>query len=224
MTKEGEDCMPDAFIYDHVRTPRGRGKVDGSLHEVTALNLASQALGAIKSRNNLDTTMVDDVVMGVVDPVGEAAADIARTAALVAGYGDSVPGVQINRFCASGLDAVNFAAAQIMAGQQDMAVGGGVESMSRVGIGAAGGAWSIDPSIAVAHYFMPQGISADLIATKYGFSRDDVDAYAVESQKRAAAAWSEGRFAKSVMAVKDPNGLTILDKDEHMRPDTTMPS
>ena len=216
--------MPDAFIYDHVRTPRGRGKADGALHEVTALNLAAQALGAIKSRNDLDTALVDDVVLGVVDPVGEAAADIARTAALVAGYGDSVPGVQINRFCASGLDAVNFAAAQIMAGQQDMAVGGGVESMSRVGIGAAGGAWSIDPSIAVAHYFMPQGISADLIATKYGFSRDDVDAYAVESQKRAAAAWDEGRFNRSVMAVKDVNGLTILAKDEHMRPGTTMQS
>jgi acetyl-CoA C-acetyltransferase len=216
--------MPDAFIYDHVRTPRGRGKVDGALHEVTALNLASQALGAIKSRNNLDTTLVDDVVMGVVDPVGEAAADIARTAALVAGYGDTVAGVQINRFCASGLDAVNFAAAQIMSGQQALAVGGGVESMSRVGIGSAGGAWSVDPSIAVAHYFLPQGVSADLIATKYGFSRDDVDAYAVESQKRAAAAWDDGRFSRSVVPVKDVNGLTILAKDEHMRPGTSMQS
>jgi acetyl-CoA C-acetyltransferase len=216
--------MPDAFIYDHVRTPRGRGKVDGSLHEVTALNLASQALRAIKDRNHLDTALVDDVVMGVVDPVGEAAADIARTAALVAGYGNEVPGVQINRFCASGLDAVNFAAAQIMSGQQNMAVGGGVESMSRVGIGAAGGAWAVDPSIAVAHYFLPQGISADLIATKYGFSRDDVDAYAVESQKRAAAAWDDGRFNHSVVAVTDVNGLTILAKDEHMRPETTMQS
>ena len=216
--------MPDAFIYDHVRTPRGRGKVDGALHEVTALNLASQALGAIKSRNNLDTTLLDDVVMGVVDPVGEAAADIARTAALVAGYGDSVAGVQVNRFCASGLDAVNFAAAQIMSGQQKLAVGGGVESMSRVGIGSAGGAWSVDPSIAVAHYFLPQGVSADLIATKYGFSRDDVDAYAVESQKRAAAAWDDGRFSRSVVPVKDVNGLTILAKDEHMRPGTTMQS
>jgi acetyl-CoA C-acetyltransferase len=216
--------MADAFIYDHVRTPRGRGKVDGALHEVTALNLASQALGAIKSRNELDTTLVDDVVMGVVDPVGEAAADIARTAALVAGYGDTVAGVQINRFCASGLDAVNFAAAQIMSGQQKLAVGGGVESMSRVGIGSAGGAWSVDPSIAVAHYFLPQGVSADLIATKYGFSRDDVDAYAVESQKRAATAWEDGRFSRSVVPVKDINGLTILAKDEHMRPGTTMQS
>jgi acetyl-CoA C-acetyltransferase len=216
--------MPDAFIYDHVRTPRGRGKTDGSLHEVTALNLASQALGAIKDRNNLDPALVDDVVLGCVDPVGEAGADIARTSALVAGYGDGVPGVQLNRFCASGLDAVNFAAAQIMSGQQDMAIGGGVESMSRVGIGASGGAWAVDPTIAVAHYFMPQGISADLIATKYGFSRDDVDAYAVESQKRAAKAWGEGRFNRSVMKIKDVNGLTILDKDEHMRPDTTMQS
>ncbi len=216
--------MTDAFIYDHVRTPRGRGKVDGSLHEVTALNLASQALRAIKDRNRLDTALVDDVVMGVVDPVGEAAADIARTAALVADYGNEVPGVQINRFCASGLDAVNFAAAQIMSGQQQMAVGGGVELMSRVGIGSAGGAWAVDPSIAVAHYFLPQGISADLIATKYGFSRDDVDAYAVESQKRAAAAWDDGRFDRSVVPVKDVNGLTILAKDEHMRPGTTMQS
>jgi acetyl-CoA C-acetyltransferase len=216
--------MADAFIYDHVRTPRGRGKADGSLHEVTALNLAAQALGAIKDRNKLDPSVVDDVVMGCVDPVGEAGGDIARAAALVAGFGDSVPGIQINRFCASGLDAVNFAAAEIMSGQHEMAIGGGVESMSRVGIGAAGGAWPVDPSIAVATYFLPQGISADLIATKYGFSRDDVDSYAVESQKRAAKSWEEGRFKNSVMAVKDVNGLTILAKDEHMRPTTTMQS
>jgi acetyl-CoA C-acetyltransferase len=216
--------MTDAFIYDHVRTPRGRGKADGALHEVTALNLAAQALGEVKRRNDLDPLLVDDVVMGVVDPVGEAGADIARTAALVAGYGDGVPGVQINRFCASGLDAVNFAAAQVMAGQQDMAIGGGAESMSRVGIGAAGGAWAMDPTIAVPHYFLPQGVSADLIATRYGFSRADVDAYAVESQQRAAKAWEEGRFKKSVMAVKDVNGITLLAKDEHMRPSTTMQS
>src|SRR5581483_11101314 len=216
--------MPDAFIYDHVRTPRGRGKVDGSLHEVTALNLAAQALGAIKDRNKLDPAKVDDVVLGCVDPVGEAGGDIARVAALVAGYGTGVPGVQINRFCASGLDAVNFAAAEIMSGQHEMTVGGGVESMSRVGIGASGGAWPVDPSIAIMSYFLPQGVSADLIATKYGFSRDDVDAYAVESQKRAAAAWDEGRFKRSVMPVKDVNGLTILAKDEHMRPTTTMQS
>ena len=216
--------MAEAFIYDHVRTPRGRGKADGALHEVTALNLAAQALGAIKSRNELDPTLVDDVVLGCVDPVGEAGGNIARSAALVADYGDSVAGLQINRFCASGLDAVNFASAQIMAGQQEMAIGGGVESMSRVGIGAAGGAWQTDPSIAIKSYFMPQGISADLIATRYGFSRDDVDAFAVESQKRAAHAWEEGRFRQSVTPVKDPNGLTILAKDEHMRPTTTMQS
>ncbi len=216
--------MPDAFIYDAVRTPRGRGKADGALHEVTAVNLATQALKAVKDRNNLDPAQLDDVVMGCVDPVGEAGGDIARVAALMAGFGDSVPGIQINRFCASGLDAVNFAAAEIMSGQHEMTIGGGVESMSRVGIGASGGAWAMDPSIAVAHYFMPQGISADLIATKYGFSRDDVDAFAVESQTRAAKAWDDGRFKNSVVAVKDVNGLTILDKDEHMRPSTTMQS
>jgi len=216
--------MPDAFIYDHVRTPRGRGKADGALHEVTALNLATQALAAVKERNKLDPAFVDDMVLGCVDSIGEAGGDIARVAALTAGYGDGVPGIQINRFCASGLDAVNFAAAEIMSGQHDMTIGGGVESMSRIGIGAAGGAWPMDPAIALKSYFMPQGISADLIATKYGFSRDDVDAYAVESQRRAAAAWNEGRFARSVISVKDVNGLTILAKDEHMRPSTTMQS
>src|SRR5690349_14693011 len=216
--------MTDAFIYDAVRTPRGRGKADGSLHEVTALNLASQALAAVKQRNKLDPLLVDDVVLGCVDPVGEAGGDIARVSAIMAGFGDEVPGVQLNRFCASGLDAVNFAAAQIMAGQHEMAIGGGVESMSRVGIGASGGAWPVDPAIAIKSYFMPQGISADLIATKYGFSRDDVDAYAVESQKRAGAAWDEGRFKGSVVPVKDVNGITILAKDEHMRPTTTMQS
>ena len=216
--------MTDAFIYDHVRTPRGRGKIDGALHEVTTLNLATQALAALKDRNSLDPDLVDDVVMGCVDPVGEAGGDIARVAAICAGYGNGVPGVQINRFCASGLDAVNFAAAEVMSGQHDMAVGGGVESMSRVGIGASGGAWPVDPAIALRSYFLPQGISADLIATKYGFSRDDVDAYAVESQRRTATAWDERRFAKSVIPVKDPNGITILAKDEHMRPSTTMQS
>jgi acetyl-CoA C-acetyltransferase len=216
--------MLDAFIYDHVRTPRGRGKADGALHEVTALNLAAQALAAVRERNKLDPALLDDVVLGCVDPVGEAGGDIARVAALTAGYGNGVPGVQINRFCASGLDAINFAAAEIMSGQHDMTIGGGVESMSRVGIGAAGGAWPMDPAIALKSYFMPQGISADLIATKYGFSRDDVDAHAVESQKRAATAWNEGRFARSVVSVKDVNGLTLLAKDEHMRPGTTMQS
>jgi acetyl-CoA C-acetyltransferase len=214
--------MADAFIYDAIRTPRGRGKADGSLHEVTALNLAAQTLAAVKDRNKLDPALIDDVVLGCVDPVGEAGGDIARAAALVAGFGDEVPGIQINRFCASGLDAVNFAAAEVMSGQHEMTIGGGAESMSRVGIGASGGAWPVDPSIAVTTYFLPQGISADLIATKYGFSRDDVDAYAVESQKRAAKAWDEGRFTNSIVPVKDVNGLTILAKDEHMRPGTTM--
>jgi acetyl-CoA C-acetyltransferase len=214
--------MSEAFIYDHVRTPRGRGKVDGSLHEVSSLQLAVTALSAIKRRNRVDPGTIDDVILGCVDPVGEAGGDIARASALAAGYGNQVPGIQINRFCASGLDAVNFAAAQIMAGQHDMVIGGGVESMSRVGIGAAGGAWPVDPSIAIASYFMPQGISADLIATKYGFNRDDVDTYAVESQRRSAQAWVERRFRNSIVPVRDVNGLTILDHDEHMRPQTDM--
>jgi len=216
--------MTDAFIYDHVRTPRGRGKADGALHEVTALELARQALVGVKVRNKLDPMLVEDVVLGCVDPVGEAGGDIARAAALAADYGDEVPGIQINRFCASGLEAVNFAAAQVMAGAKDIVIGGGVESMSRVGIGASGGAWPVDPSIAIKSYFMPQGISADLLATKYGFSRDDVDQYAVESQKRAAKAWTEGRFKRSVLTVTDVNKLPILDRDEHMRPTTDMQS
>ena len=216
--------MTDAFIYDHLRTPRGRGKADGALHEVTSLELATQALRALRDRNGLDTRLVDDVVLGCVDPVGEAGGDIARAAALNADYGAHVPGMQINRFCASGLDAVNFAAAEVMSGQHDMAVGGGVESMSRIGIGASGGAWPMDPHIALKSYFMPQGVSADLIATKYGFNRDEVDAYAVESQQRAARAWENGYFARSVVPVTDINGLTILDRDEHMRPGTTMQS
>src|SRR3954462_5786079 len=204
--------MADAFIYDAIRTPRGRGKADGALHEVTALSLAAQALRSIKDRNELDPALLDDVVLGCVDPVGEAGGDIARAAALVAGIGDGVPGVPIKRFCASGLGAVNFAAAEIMSGTHDMTIGGGVESLSRVGIGASGGAWPVDPTIAVESYFVPQGISADLIATKYGFSRADVDAYAVESQKRTAAAWDEGRFARAVITVRDVNGLPILAK------------
>jgi acetyl-CoA C-acetyltransferase len=216
--------MADAFIYDHVRTPRGRGKPDGALHEVSTLNLATHVLKSVRDRNELDTSLVDDVVMGCVDPVGEAGSDIARAAVINADYPDSVAGIQVNRFCASGLDAVNLAAAEIMSGQHDMTVGGGVESMSRVGMGASGGAWPMDPQIAIKSYFLPQGISADLIATRYGFSRDDVDAYAVESQKRAAAAWDEGRFNNSVVPVKDVNGITVLAKDEHMRPSTTMQS
>jgi acetyl-CoA C-acetyltransferase len=216
--------MAEAYIYDHARTPRGRGKPDGALHEVTALALAAAPLSALKQRNHLDPALVDDVVLGCVDPVGEAGGNIGRAAALVAGYGIGVPGLQINRFCASGLDAINFASAQIMAGQQQMALAGGAESMSRVGLGASGGAWACDPAIAIPAYFMPQGISADLIATKYGFSRADVDAYAVESQKRAAQAWQEGRFKTSVEPIKDLNGITILDRDEHMRPETSIKS
>ena len=216
--------MTEAFIYDHVRTPRGRGKIDGSLHEVTSVELARQALVAIKERNKLDPKLVEDVVLGCVDPVGEAGGDIARAAAIAADYGKEVPGIQINRFCASGLEAVNFAAAQVMSGMKEMTIGGGVESMSRVGIGASGGAWPVDPSVAIKSYFMPQGVSADLIATKYGISRDEVDAYAVQSQKRAAKAWDEGRFKKSVVPVTDVNGLPLLAKDEHMRPQTDMQS
>ncbi len=216
--------MADCFIYDAVRTPRGRGKKDGSLHEVTALELATQSLRAIRDRNHLDTAELDDVILGCVDPVGEQGADIARAAVLKAGYAETVPGVQINRFCASGLEACNMAAGGIMSGQSDLAIGGGVEAMSRVAIGSSGGAWPEDPSIAVPAYFVPQGISADLIATLDGFSRDDVDAFAVESQKRAANAWNKGYFKQSVVPVKDALGLTILDRDEHMRPDTTMQS
>lgn len=216
--------MTDCYIYDAVRTPRGRGKKDGALHEVTALELATQTLQAIRDRNNLDTAQLDDVILGCVDPVGEQGADIARAAVLKAGFAQNVPGMQINRFCASGLDACNLAAGGIMAGQTELAIAGGVEAMSRVPIGSSGGAWPEDPSIAIPAYFVPQGVSADLIATLDGFSRDDVDAYAVESQKRAAQAWNAGHFARSVIAVKDAVGQTILAKDEHMRPETTMQS
>src|SRR6185436_120965 len=221
---QGGRYMADCFIYDAVRTPRGRGKKDGALHEVTAVELATQALKAVRDRNQLDTAELDDVILGCVDPVGEQGADIARAAVLKAGYEQNVPGVQINRFCASGLEACNMAAGQIMAGQSDLAIGGGVEAMSRVPIGSSGGAWPEDPSIAIPAYFVPQGISADLIATVDGFSRDDVDAFAVDSQKRAANAWSKGYFKNSVIQIKDATGQTILDRDEHMRPETTMQS
>jgi len=214
--------MADAFIYDAVRTPRGRGKKDGSLHEVPTPRLAAKVLDALRARNGLDTKKVDDVILGCVDPVYEAGGDIARAAVFEAGYATEAPGMQINRFCASGLDAVNFGAAKIAQGADDIVIAGGVESMSRVGMGASGGAWYMDPSVNIPAYFMPQGVSADLIATKYGFSRDDVDAYAVESQKRAGESWDKGHFAKSVIPVTDQNGLTILDTDEHMRPGTDM--
>ena len=216
--------MAEAYIYDAVRTPRGKGKKDGSLHEITALSLATQVLEGIRDRNGLDTSLVDDVIMGCVMPVGEQGGDIARAAVLGADYDQVTSGVQVNRFCASGLEACNMAAAKVVSGEAEMAIGGGVESMSRVPMGADGGAWAVDPSAAFKHYFVPQGISADLIATLYGFSRDDVDAYSVESQKRAAAAWAEGRFKRSILPVKDQLGLPILDHDEHMRPSTTMQS
>jgi len=214
--------MTDVFIYDHVRTPRGRGKKDGALHEVPSVRLAAKVLEAVRDRNGLDTGKVDDIVMGCVDPVMDAGAVIPKAAAFEAGYSTKAPGMQISRFCASGLDAVNFGAAKIAQGADDIVVAGGVESMSRIGLGMSGGAWFMDPSVNFPAYFMPQGVSADLIATKYGFSRDDVDAYAVESQKRAAHAWESGYFAKSVIPVRDINGLVILDRDEHMRPGTDM--
>ncbi|PLX57539.1 MAG: acetyl-CoA acetyltransferase [Chromatiales bacterium] len=213
--------MTEAYIYDHVRTPRGKGKADGSLHEVTPVELASQTLRALRDRNELDTSIVDDVVLGCVAPVGEQGADIARIAALNADFAESVPGTQINRFCASGLEAVNMAAAQVMSGQSDMVIGGGVEAMSRVPMGSDGGAWPTDPQVAQKLYFVPQGISADLIATKFGFSREDLDEYAAESQRRAANAWEEGRFRKSVVPVKDVIGQVLLEHDEIVRPGTT---
>ena len=216
--------MRDAYIFDAVRTPRGKGKKDGSLHEITGLSLATQQLEAIRDRNGLDTSKVDDVILGCVTPIGELGADIARTAVLNADYAQTTAGVQINRFCASGLEAVNMAAAKVISGEADLAIGGGVEVMSRVPMGSDGGAWPTDPSSAFKTYFAPQGVSADLIATLYGFSRADVDAYAVESQRRAAQSWKDGRFKNSVVPVKDQLGLTILDHDEHMRPETTLQS
>jgi len=216
--------MTDAFIYDHVRSPRGRGRPNGSLHGVTPTNLASQVLAAQRDRIGLDTAILDDVVLGCVMPVGEQGSDIARVAALAAGYAERVPGKQLNRFCASGLEAVNTAAAQIMSGQSDAVIGGGVESMSRVPMGSDGGAWATDPQVAYNLYFAPQGIGADLIATKYGFSRQDLDSYALESQKRAAHAWQNSYFSKSIAPIRNHVGETLLVHDEHMRPDSTLES
>jgi len=216
--------MAEALIYDAVRTPRGKGRKDGKLHEITPVSLATQVLQAVRDRTGIDTADVDDVVLGCVAPVGEQGSDIARTAVLNADYAETTAGVQINRFCASGLEAVNMAAAKVISGEAMFAIGGGVESMSRVPMGADGGAWPMDPAVAYKTYFMPQGIGADLIATKYGFSRADVDAYAVESQKRAARAWEEGRFRNSVIGVRDVIGEIVLDHDEHMRPSTDMQS
>lgn len=214
--------MTEAFIYDHVRSPRGRGRANGSLHGITPMNLSSQVLAALRDRNELDTSLLDDVVLGCVAPVGEQGSNIARVAALSAGFAESVPGKQINRFCASGLEAVNTAAAQIMSGQSDAAIGGGVECMSRVPMGSDGGAVATDPQTAYKLYFVPQGIGADLIATKYGFSRHDLDAYALESQKRAAHAWRSGYFRNSVLPITNHIGKVVLEHDEHMRPESTM--
>jgi len=216
--------MTDAFILDHVRTPRGRGKPDGKLHGITPIQLLTQVLCALRDRNGLDTSLIEDVIIGCVAPVGEQGADVARVAALNAGFSENVPGKQINRFCASGLEAVNTAAALVMSGQADLVVAGGVESMSRVPMGSDGGAMATDPQVAWNTYFVPQGISADLIATIYGISREDCDAYAAESQRRAAAAWQNGWFKHSVMPVHDRLGQVVLDYDEHMRPGTTAES
>ena len=216
--------MADAFIYDAVRTPRGRGKSDGSLHDVQPIQLLTSVLRELRDRNHLDTRLVDDVIMGCVTPIGEQGADIARTAALEAGYDESVAGVQLNRFCSSGLEAINMAAAYVMSGQVDAVVAGGVESMSRVPMGADGGAIFMNPQIIARHNIVPQGISADLIATKYGYTRQDVDAFAAESYRRATEAQASNRFAKSLVPHKDEIGMTVLDRDEGVRPGTTTES
>ncbi|WP_294639283.1 acetyl-CoA C-acetyltransferase [uncultured Aquabacterium sp.] len=214
--------MTEAYVYDAVRTPRGKGKKDGSLHQATPVWLLRTLLQALEQRNQLDTRLVDDLVLGCVTPVGEQGADIARTAVLDAGWAQTVAGVTLSRFCASGLEAVNLAAAKIMSGMEDMVVAGGVESMSRWPMGSDGGAWVMDPRINTGTAFVPQGISADLIATLEGFSRTELDAYAAESHRRAAAAQAEGRFAKSVVPVHDLNGLLLLDRDETVRPGTSV--
>lgn len=216
--------MNDAYIYDHVRTPRGRGRADGGLHEITPIQLATQTLEAIRDRNRIDTALIEDVILGCVSPVGEQGADIARLAAISAGYALEVPGVQLNRFCASGLDAVNLAAAKIAAGHADALIAGGVESMSRVAMGSDGGAWTNDPQIAWKSYFTPQGIGADLIATLDRYSRSDIDALAVESQRRASHAWASGYFDKSIVPVRDVIGQVLCERDEHLRPGTSMES
>ena len=214
----------DAYIYDALRTPRGRGKKDGALHGTTPLELAATALRAIRDRNGLDTALIDDVVLGCVMPIGEQGACIGRVAVLAADYDQSVAGVQINRFCASGLEACNMAAAQVMAGQSDLAIGGGVEAMSRVPLGSDGGAWAVDPRAAFKTYFVPQGISADAVATQSHYSRRDVDAYAVESHRRAQHAVDAGWFGRSIVPVRDLNGMTVLERDETIRPQTSLES
>lgn len=214
--------MPEAFIYDHVRTPRGRGRADGSLHQISAVELAAQVLQALTSRNQLDTGLVDDVILGCAQPVGEQGGNIARAAVLAADYAQSVAGQQVHRFCASALEAVNSGAAKIMAGQVDAVIGGGVESMSRTTLGADSGAWSSDPWVAYHSYFAPQGIGADLIASLDGLSREDVDRYALQSQQRAAAAWEQKLFSRSIAPVRNRLGEVVLTRDEHMRPQTTL--
>ena len=216
--------MTDAYIYDALRTPRGKGRKDGALHELSALRLSAQTLNALKERNNLSGHAVEDVIWGNVTQVGEQGGCLARSAVLASDLDQSIPGLAINRFCASGLEAVNLAANQVRGGAGNGYIAGGVEMMGRVPMGSDGAAIAVDPSLAMETYFVPQGISADLIATQYGFSRDDADALAVESQRRAKAAWEDHRFDKSVMTVRDQNGLTILDRDEYMRPETNMQS
>lgn len=217
--------MTEAFIYDAIRTPRGRGKATGSLHEVKPVSLVTGLLHALQERNpGLEPAAIDDLILGCVTPVGDQGADIAKTAALAAGLPDIVPGVQLNRFCGSGLEAVNQAAARVRSGWEDLFVAGGVESMSRVPMGSDGGPWAMDPETAVTADFVPQGISADLIATIEGYDRATVDAFAAESHARAARAWSEGRFARSVVPVRDRNGLVILGRDETIRPGASVES
>ncbi len=216
--------MTDAYIYDALRSPRGKGRKDGSLHEVTSLRLSAQILNAVKERNGLEGHAVEDMIWGNVTQVGEQGGCLARSAVLASDLDERIPGLAINRFCASGMEAVNLAANQVRGGAGEAYIAGGVEMMGRVAMGSDGAAIAVDPSIAMERYFVPQGISADIIATEYGFSRDDADALAVESQKRAAAAWEDDRFAKSIVTIRDQNGLPILDRDEYMRPGTDMQS
>ncbi|MEL6978322.1 MAG: acetyl-CoA C-acetyltransferase [Pseudomonadota bacterium] len=215
--------MTDAYIYDAVRTPRGRGKPDGALVEASPIELSKQVLTALRERSDLDTALIEDVIFGVVEPIGDQGGNVARAAVLAADYDETVAGMQLNRFCASGLEACNTAAAKVAMGA-DFAIGGGVEMMSRVDIGDGGAPIATDPLLSIPSYFIPQGVAADLVATKYGYSRDDLDAYSVESQKRAKRAWSEGRFERSITPVRDENGLVYLETDEHMRPDADMQS
>ncbi len=214
--------MTDAFIYDAVRSPRGKGRADGALHELTSVALSAKILDAIRTRNGLEGHAVEDVIWGNVTQVGEQGGCLARSAVLASGLDQSIPGLAINRFCASGMEAVNLAANQVKGGAGQAYIAGGVEMMGRVAMGSDGAAIAVDPALAMKTYFVPQGISADIIATEFGFTRDMADALAVESQARAAAAWADNRFAKSVVSIKDQNGLTILDRDEYMRPGTDM--